>query len=137
MASPRLASPFHRLYSSKPTNTSLPLPCLTLGLLSSSSSSSPMRASRNQPARFSLDVLNTGIYECRTTRPSATRRTRFHRGSSSRSFPTTGPNCAAAKSFFESKSVEIAGFAQNQQLGPGDGGLLLGFLFFLSGYFLR
>jgi rubredoxin len=57
------------------------------------------------------------------------------------------PTCGAAQSFFESKSVKIAGFAQNQQFGLGGnsltsgqkglliyGSLLIGFLFFISGY---
>ncbi|KAF9670064.1 hypothetical protein SADUNF_Sadunf13G0029700 [Salix dunnii] len=58
--------------------------------------------------------------------------------------------CGAAKTFFESKSVEIAGFAQNQQYGLGGNALTSGqkatviygtlFFFFvllLSGYFLQ
>ncbi|KAJ9185883.1 hypothetical protein P3X46_005463 [Hevea brasiliensis] len=60
------------------------------------------------------------------------------------------PTCGAAKTFFESKSVEIAGFAQNQQYGLGGnsltsgqkailiyGSLLFFFVLFLSGYFLQ
>ncbi|KAJ6384360.1 hypothetical protein OIU78_027634 [Salix suchowensis] len=34
--------------------------------------------------------------------------------------------CAAAKTFFESKSVEIAGFAQNQRYGLGGNALTSG-----------
>ncbi|TQD92993.1 hypothetical protein C1H46_021473 [Malus baccata] len=60
------------------------------------------------------------------------------------------PTCGAAQGFFVSKSVEIAGFAQNQQFGLGGntltsgqkavlifGGLFLFFVLFLSGYFLQ
>ncbi|KAL3702068.1 hypothetical protein R1sor_020090 [Riccia sorocarpa] len=59
------------------------------------------------------------------------------------------PTCGAAKTFFVSKSVEIAGFAQNQQFGLGGNSLTegqkslliygtLGFFFalFLAGYLL-
>lgn len=60
------------------------------------------------------------------------------------------PTCGAAKSYFNSKSIEVAGFAQNQQFGLGGntltsgqksaliyGSLLLFFALFLSGYFLQ
>lgn len=60
------------------------------------------------------------------------------------------PTCGAAKSYFNSKSVEVAGFAQNQQFGLGGntltsgqksaliyGSLLLFFALFLSGYFIQ
>ncbi|XP_078444403.1 rubredoxin-like superfamily protein [Wolffia australiana] len=60
------------------------------------------------------------------------------------------PTCGAAKSFFDSKSFEIAGFAQNQQFGLGGNSLTSGqkvsliygtlaffFILFLSGYFLQ
>ncbi|XP_052191975.1 uncharacterized protein LOC127801142 [Diospyros lotus] len=102
-------------------------------------------------------VLNTGIYECRSCGY------RYDEAAGDPSYPIPAglpferlpedwrcPTCGAAKSFFESKSVEIAGFAQNQQFGLGGnaltsgqkavliyGGLFLGFLFFLSGYFLQ
>ncbi|THU67009.1 hypothetical protein C4D60_Mb05t20160 [Musa balbisiana] len=102
-------------------------------------------------------VLNTGIYECRSCGY------RYNEAAGDPSYPIPPgfqfeklpddwrcPTCGAAKSFFESKSVEIAGFAQNQQFGLGGnsltsgqkalliyGGLLLGFLFFISGYFLQ
>lgn len=102
-------------------------------------------------------VLNTGIYECRSCGYL------FNEAAGDPSFPVPPglpfdqipvdwrcPTCGAAKSFFQSKSVEIAGFAQNQQYGLGGnaltsgqkalliyGSLLLGFVFFLSGYFLQ
>ncbi|KAJ0978736.1 hypothetical protein J5N97_014210 [Dioscorea zingiberensis] len=102
-------------------------------------------------------VLNTGIYECRSCGY------RYDEAAGDPSYPIPPgfefgklpedwrcPTCGAAKSFFESKSIEIAGFAQNQQFGLGAnaltsgqkavliyGGLLLGFIFFLSGYFLQ
>ncbi|XAR52503.1 hypothetical protein NMG60_11020623 [Bertholletia excelsa] len=102
-------------------------------------------------------VLNTGIHECRSCGY------RYDEAAGDPSYPIPAglpfgqlpedwrcPTCGAAKSFFQSKSVEIAGFAQNQQFGLGGntltsgqkavliyGGLLLGFLFFLSGYFLN
>eukprot|EP01018_Ginkgo_biloba_P010098 Gb_24370 [translate_table: standard] len=60
------------------------------------------------------------------------------------------PTCGAAKSYFISKSVEVAGFAQNQQFGLGGntltsgqkslliyGSLLFFFALFLGGYFLQ
>nr|GMD46758.1 Rubredoxin 4 [Ipomoea batatas] len=102
-------------------------------------------------------VLNTGIYECRSCG------FKYDEAAGDPSYPIPPglpfnrmpedwrcPTCGAAKSFFQSKSVEIAGFAQNQQFGLGGntltsgqkailiyGGLFLGFLFFLSGYFLQ
>ncbi|KAI7979038.1 hypothetical protein ACSBR2_017932 [Camellia fascicularis] len=102
-------------------------------------------------------VLNTGIYECRSCGY------RYDEAAGDPSYPVPPglpfnklpedwrcPTCGAAQSFFESKSVEIAGFAQNQQFGLGGnaltagqkavliyGGLFLGFVLFLSGYFLQ
>uniref|UniRef100_A0A0E0LTS0 Rubredoxin-like domain-containing protein n=1 Tax=Oryza punctata TaxID=4537 RepID=A0A0E0LTS0_ORYPU len=102
-------------------------------------------------------VLNTGVYECRSCGY------RYDQAAGDPSYPVPPglpfeqlpddwrcPTCGAAQSFFESKSVEIAGFAQNQQFGLGGnsltgdqkalliyGSLLVGFLFFLSGYFLQ
>ncbi|KAL6989546.1 hypothetical protein U1Q18_015297 [Sarracenia purpurea var. burkii] len=102
-------------------------------------------------------VVNTGIYECKSCGY------RYDEAAGDPSYPIPPgmqfyglpedwrcPTCGAAKSFFESKSVEIAGFAENQQFGLGGnaltsgqkalliyGSLFLGFLFFLSGYFLQ
>ncbi|XP_057962350.1 uncharacterized protein LOC131153923 [Malania oleifera] len=102
-------------------------------------------------------VLNTGIYECRSCG------FRYDEAAGDPSYPIPPglefdklpedwrcPTCGAAKSFFESKSVEIAGFAQNQQFGLGGnaltsgqkalliyGSLLFFFALFLSGYFLQ
>ncbi|KAK7832821.1 rubredoxin [Quercus suber] len=102
-------------------------------------------------------VLNTGIYECRSCGH------KFDEAVGDPSYPIAPglqfeklpedwrcPTCGAAKSFFESKSVEIAGFAQNQQFGLGGnaltsgqkailiyGSLLLFFVLFLSGYWLQ
>ncbi|KAL3516235.1 hypothetical protein ACH5RR_023137 [Cinchona calisaya] len=102
-------------------------------------------------------VLNTGIHDCRSCGY------RYDEAVGDPSYPIPPglpfeklpddwgcPTCGAAMSFFESKSVEIAGFAQNQQFGLGGntltsgqkalliyGGLALGFLLFLSGYFLQ
>uniref|UniRef100_A0A0C9S8B6 TSA: Wollemia nobilis Ref_Wollemi_Transcript_5132_874 transcribed RNA sequence n=1 Tax=Wollemia nobilis TaxID=56998 RepID=A0A0C9S8B6_9CONI len=58
--------------------------------------------------------------------------------------------CGAAKSYFNSKSIEVAGFVQNQKFGLGGntltsgqksiliyGSLLFGFVLFLMGYFLQ
>ncbi|KAG1328302.1 rubredoxin [Cocos nucifera] len=111
------------------------------------------------PRRFEerFAVLNTGIYECRSCG------FRYDEAVGDPSYPIPPglqfaklpddwrcPTCGAAKSFFESKSVEIAGFAQNQQFGLGGntltagqkafliyGSLLLAFVLFLSGYFLQ
>lgn len=102
-------------------------------------------------------VLNTGVYECRSCGYT------YDKAIGDPSYPIPPgmdldslpedwrcPTCGAAKSFFENKSVEIAGFAQNQQFGLGGntltsgqktlliyGTLLLFFAIFLSGYFLQ
>ncbi|XP_030534748.2 rubredoxin [Rhodamnia argentea] len=102
-------------------------------------------------------VLNTGIYECRSCGY------KYDESVGDPSYPIPPgmpfaqmpedwrcPTCGAAKSFFQSKSVEIAGFAQNQQYGLGGnaltsgqkavliyGSLLFFFVLFLSGYFLQ
>ncbi|KAK9139038.1 hypothetical protein Scep_008719 [Stephania cephalantha] len=102
-------------------------------------------------------VLNTGIYECRSCGY------RYDEALGDPSYPIAPglqfeklpedwrcPTCGAAKSFFESKSVEIAGFAQNQQFGLGTnsltsaqkliliyGSLAFFFALFLGGYFLQ
>ncbi|CAA0822890.1 Rubredoxin-like superfamily protein [Striga hermonthica] len=102
-------------------------------------------------------VVNTGVYECRSCGYKYEEAT----GDPSYPIPPGLPfdklpadwrcsTCGASQSFFESKSMEIAGFAQNQQFGFGGntltsgqkalliyGGLLLGFALFLSGYFLQ
>ncbi|KAF3454358.1 hypothetical protein FNV43_RR04805 [Rhamnella rubrinervis] len=102
-------------------------------------------------------VLNTGIYECRSCGykyDEAVGDTSYPipPGLQFDKFPEDWrcPTCGAAKSFFESKSVEIAGFAQNQQFGLGGNALTSGqkavlifgslfffFVLFLSGYFLQ
>ncbi|XVF06265.1 hypothetical protein REPUB_Repub06bG0032800 [Reevesia pubescens] len=102
-------------------------------------------------------VLNTGIYECRSCG------FKYDEAVGDPSYPIPPgfqfdklpddwrcPTCGAAKSFFESRSVEIAGFAQNQQFGLGGNALTSGqkalliygslfffFVLFLSGYFLQ
>lgn len=102
-------------------------------------------------------VLNTGVYECRSCGY------KYDEAVGDPSYPIPPgfqfeklpddwrcPTCGAAKSFFESKMVEIAGFAQNQQFGLGGnaltsgqkalliyGSLLFFFVLFLSGYFLQ
>ncbi|RWR95149.1 rubredoxin-like protein [Cinnamomum micranthum f. kanehirae] len=102
-------------------------------------------------------VLNTGIYECRSCGYL------YDEAAGDPSYPIPPglqfgklpedwrcPTCGAAQSFFVSKSVEIAGFAQNQQFGLGGnaltsgqkavliyGSLFLLFVLFLSGYFLQ
>ncbi|KAL1225356.1 hypothetical protein V5N11_009014 [Cardamine amara subsp. amara] len=102
-------------------------------------------------------VLNTGIYECRSCGY------KYDESAGDPSYPIPPgfqfdklpedwrcPTCGAAQSFFESKMVEIAGFAQNQQYGFGGnaltsgqktalifGSLLLFFMLFLSGYFIQ
>ncbi|XP_039037082.1 rubredoxin-like [Hibiscus syriacus] len=102
-------------------------------------------------------VLNTGIYECRSCG------FKYDESVGDPSYPIPPgyqfdklpddwrcPTCGAAKSFFQSKSVEIAGFAQNQQYGLGGntltsgqkalliyGSLFFFFVLFLSGYFLQ
>ncbi|KAF6172259.1 hypothetical protein GIB67_024881 [Kingdonia uniflora] len=102
-------------------------------------------------------VLNTGIHECKSCGYL------YNEGAGDPSYPIPPgmqfdqlpedwrcPTCGAAQSFFQSKSVEIAGFAENQQFGLGAntltsgqklifiyGTLLLFFGLFLSGYFLQ
>lgn len=77
-------------------------------------------------------MLNTGIYECRSCGYNYNEAV----GDPSYPIPPGLPfdklpedwrcaTCGAAKSFFDSKSVEIAGFAQNQQYGLGGNYLLL------------
>ncbi|XP_044948552.1 rubredoxin [Hordeum vulgare subsp. vulgare] len=111
------------------------------------------------PRRFEeqFAVLNTGVHECRSCGYL------YDQAKGDPSYPVPPglpfakvpddwrcPTCGAAQSFFDSKSVEIAGFAQNQQFGLGGnsltsgqktlliyGSLLVGFAFFLSGYFLQ
>lgn len=102
-------------------------------------------------------VLNTGIHECRSCGykydekigdPSYP----IPPGFSFAKLPDDWrcPTCGAAKSFFDNKSVEIAGFAQNQQFGLGGNSLTSGqkailiygslfflFVLFLSGYFIQ
>lgn len=102
-------------------------------------------------------VLNTGIYECQSCGYLYNQSV----GDPSYPIPPGLPfeklpedwrcaTCGAAKSFFVSKSVEIAGFAENQQYGLGGntltsgqkalliyGSLLLAFVLFLSGYFIQ
>ncbi|KAF8119069.1 hypothetical protein N665_0001s0125 [Sinapis alba] len=110
---------------------------------------------RREEEKFA--VLNTGIYECRSCGY------KYDESAGDPSYPIPPgfqfdklpedwrcPTCGAAKSFFESKMVEIAGFAQNQQYGLGGnaltsgqktalifGSLFLFFLLFLSGYFIQ
>uniref|UniRef100_A0A7N0UJ86 Rubredoxin-like domain-containing protein n=1 Tax=Kalanchoe fedtschenkoi TaxID=63787 RepID=A0A7N0UJ86_KALFE len=102
-------------------------------------------------------VLNTGVYECRSCGY------KYDESAGDPSYPVPPglpfdslpedwrcPTCGAARTFFVSKSVEIAGFAQNQQFGLGAntltsgqkaaliyGSLLFFFALFLSGYFLQ
>ncbi|XP_020402904.1 rubredoxin [Zea mays] len=102
-------------------------------------------------------VLNTGVHECRSCGY------RYDQAAGDPSYPVPPglpfaqlpddwwcPTCGATQSSFESKSVEIVGFAQNQQFGLGDNSLtfgqkglliydnlLIGFLFFISRYFLQ
>lgn len=102
-------------------------------------------------------VLNTGIYECRSCgylydEAAGDPLYPIPPGFQYSKLPEDWrcPTCGAAKSFFVSKRMEIAGFAQNQSFGLGTnaltggqkalliyGSLLLGFALFLSGYFLQ
>ncbi|CAN8241581.1 unnamed protein product [Cochlearia groenlandica] len=114
-----------------------------------------LEKARREEEKFA--VLNTGIYECRSCGY------KYDESAGDPSYPIPPgfqfeklpedwrcPTCGAAKSFFESKMVEIAGFAQNQQYGLGGnaltsgqktalifGSLLLFFMLFLSGYFIQ
>ncbi|KAL2345767.1 hypothetical protein Fmac_007052 [Flemingia macrophylla] len=121
--------------------------------------SSSEKAENLDPRRLEekFAVLNTGIYECRSCGY------KYDEAVGDPSYPLPPgfqfeklpddwrcPTCGAAQSFFESKSVQIAGFAQNQQYGLGGnsltsgqktiliyGSLLFFFALFLSGYFLQ
>ncbi|VVA93946.1 unnamed protein product [Arabis nemorensis] len=110
---------------------------------------------RREEEKFA--VLNTGIYECRSCGY------KYDESAGDPSYPIPPgfqfdklpqdwrcPTCGAAQSFFESKMVEIAGFAQNQQYGLGGNALTSGqktalifgtlfffFMLFLSGYFIQ
>ncbi|KAI3797743.1 hypothetical protein L1987_33006 [Smallanthus sonchifolius] len=71
-------------------------------------------------------VLNTRIYECRScgylyNEAAGDPSYPIAPGLSFDRFPEDWrcPTCGAAKTFFASKSVEIAGFAKNQQFGLG------------------
>ena len=118
-----------------------------------------MASSQVAPRRLEekFAVLNTGIYECRSCGY------KYDEAAGDPSYPIPPglqfsklpddwrcPTCGAAQTFFESKSVEIAGFAQNQQFGLGGntltsgqkallifGSLFFFFVLFLSGYFLQ
>lgn len=102
-------------------------------------------------------VINTGKHECRSCGHV------YEEAKGDNTYPVNAgtyftdlpadwrcPTCGAAKSYFQSKSVEVAGFAQNQQFGLGGnsltsgqkslviyGALLFFFALFLSGYFLQ
>ncbi|KAG0501660.1 hypothetical protein HPP92_001732 [Vanilla planifolia] len=128
--------------------------------------SPPVETEEKDKAKEKLDrrrleerfvVLNTGVFECRSCGY------RYDEAVGDPLYPIPAglgfeklpedwrcPTCGAAKFFFESKSVEIAGFAQNQGFGFGTnsltsgqkalliyGSLLLAFALFLSGYFLQ
>lgn len=120
-----------------------------------SSDSSETLDKRRLEEKFA--VLNTGIYECRSCGY------RYDESEGDPIYPIPPglpfgqlpedwrcPTCGAAKSFFESKSVEVAGFAQNQKFGIGVNSLTSGqkavliygslfffFCLFLAGYFLQ
>ncbi|CAK9144910.1 unnamed protein product [Ilex paraguariensis] len=95
--------------------------------LTPTTSESPLEESKEVDKRRleeKFAVLNTGIYECRSCGY------KYDEAIGDPSYPIPPgfpfdrmpedwlcPTCGAAKSFFESKSVEIAGFAENQQFG--------------------
>uniref|UniRef100_A0A0A9DTG1 Rubredoxin-like domain-containing protein n=1 Tax=Arundo donax TaxID=35708 RepID=A0A0A9DTG1_ARUDO len=144
--------PAERKREAAPAGDAAPLPEELIG---SEEDDGPKLDPRRFEEKFA--VLNTGIHECRSCGY------RYDQAAGDPSYPVPPglpfaqlpddwrcPTCGAAQSFFESKSVEIAGFAQNQQFGLGGnsltsgqkgllifGSLLLGFLFFISGYFLQ
>uniref|UniRef100_A0A1J3CZX7 Rubredoxin n=1 Tax=Noccaea caerulescens TaxID=107243 RepID=A0A1J3CZX7_NOCCA len=131
------------------TNTPIPQETETMEL------EDAIEKRRREEEKFA--VLNTGIYECRSCGY------KYDESTGDPSYPIPPgfqfdklpedwrcPTCGAAQSFFESKMVEIAGFAQNQQYGLGGnaltsgqktalifGSLFLFFMLFLSGYFIQ
>ncbi|KAF5453869.1 hypothetical protein F2P56_023585 [Juglans regia] len=148
----KLSTPFSIDISKEDTPTSSQQPASNPDELQESQEKFDMRRLEEKFA-----VLNTGIYECRSCGH------KYDEAVGDPSYPIPPglqfdklpedwrcPTCGAAKSFFESKSVEIAGFAQNQQYGLGGnaltsgqkaviiyGSLLLFFVLFLSGYWLQ
>ncbi|OAY44163.1 rubredoxin [Manihot esculenta] len=146
--------------SNQPSNPPASAPAPSAAESSSPAESPPQELEQKFDQRRleeKFAVLNTGIYECRSCGY------KYDEAVGDPSYPIPPglqfdklpedwrcPTCGAAKSFFESKSVEIAGFAQNQQFGLGGnsltsgqkailiyGSLLLFFVLFLSGYFLQ
>ncbi|KAJ4955522.1 hypothetical protein NE237_012305 [Protea cynaroides] len=106
-------------------------PDLTSALDDTPNSETEKFDKRRLEERFA--VLNTGIYECRSCGH------RYDEAVGDSSYPIPPglqfdklpedwrcPTCGAAKSFFQSKSVEIAGFAENQQFGLGGNALTSG-----------
>ncbi|XP_020210998.1 uncharacterized protein LOC109795851 [Cajanus cajan] len=163
-----LSTPFSQLHPTlKPKLHNLPTPSLllkpcklrTLTVTSVDVSKEETPAEDLDPRRLEekFAVLNTGIYECRSCGY------KYDEAVGDPSYPLPPgfqfeklpddwrcPTCGAAQSFFESKSVQIAGFAQNQQYGLGGnsltsaqktiliyGTLFFFFALFLSGYFLQ
>ncbi|KAG5244950.1 rubredoxin family protein [Salix suchowensis] len=167
---PQLPSPKSRTHFSKLSFLSIHKPQKTHSLslhsidvskedktptLSDSSLTNPPAEPLRLEEKFA--VLNTGIYECRSCGY------KYDESVGDPSYPIPPgfqfdklpddwrcPTCGAAQSFFVSKSVEIAGFAQNQQYGLGGntltsgqktflifGALFFFFVLFLSGYFLQ
>jgi rubredoxin len=159
-----LTSSFFALHSVDVTKDDKPLEAATPESKQEEAAPSPEEEEDDGPKKLDprrleekFAVLNTGIHECRSCGY------RYDQAVGDPSYPVPPglpfaqlpddwlcPTCGAAQSFFESKSVEIAGFAENQQFGLGGnsltsgqkglliyGTLLLGFLFFLSGYFLQ
>ncbi|MCO5610708.1 hypothetical protein L7F22_064949 [Adiantum nelumboides] len=102
-------------------------------------------------------VINTGKWECRSCgyvyeESKGESIYPIAAGTEFQSLPEDWrcPTCGAGQSYFNSKSLEVAGFAENQNYGLGTnsltsgqkslliyGSLLLFFCLFLSGYFLQ
>ncbi|CAM6094932.1 unnamed protein product [Calypogeia fissa] len=102
-------------------------------------------------------VINSGKYECRSCGYV------YNSEKGDSNYPIPGgvafsdlptdwrcPTCGAAQSYFQSKGVEVAGFAQNQNYGLGGnsmtesqkslliyGSLVFFFALFLAGYLLQ
>ncbi|KAI3462276.1 hypothetical protein Pfo_018939 [Paulownia fortunei] len=98
----------------------------------SSEEEEPEKKFDNRRLEEKFAVVNTGIYECRSCGYKYDEATGDPSYPIPPGLPFDGlpddwrcPTCGASQSFFESKSMEIAGFAQNQQFGlGGPGGLI-------------